>query len=541
MPRSPGPEQRQSVPPGGAATSDDRTTERRLIPAAHTTLSSESTRDVAQEDFLFHLYRGSELLQENRVLEAKEELEFALTMQPSDPKGQDLLGAVYFRLGLYPRAIQIYEALEQGFPNDASIKVNLALSYLKTGQPEAARRTLHDATRINPEHRRAWGYLGLALQKLGELEQAQIAFERGGHPMMARRVTERRQRVTMPAPADGGAGISEGVRSAAETAFSELDAGELRFALAEPGVPRAGDSPWHTTEPGDLAKGAQGRTQPPPLPVMMTGDARSAGVAHEVVTMPPAPPMVSPAAVSTRLVPPPPDAPVPLSFPSSPPREATPAGERSVAPSLFADAAEAPVALHARGVLLVRITDDSPFAAKLESLRVVLGAPTTRVLHRRVRDADTHEVLGGIGTPLVRVSGNVQLVLAAKAGHALIPMALRDELAFVREEALLGFELRLAYENGRLALEPAGEGVRAAGEGAHVVQLRGTGALVLELAGELASVPCAPGRTLLVRREWIVGWLGRLVPRASPPAESPMGQRGLIAFSGEGTVLVCAG
>jgi uncharacterized protein (AIM24 family) len=530
MSRSPGPEQRQSVPPGGASTTDDRTTERRLIPATHSTLSSESTRDVAQEDFLFHLYRGSELLQENRVLEAKEELEFALTMQPSDPKGQDLLGAVYFRLGHYPRAIQIYEALEQGFPNDASIKVNLALSYLKTGQPEAARRTLQDATRLNPEHRRAWGYLGLALQKLGELEQAQVAFERGGHPMMARRVTERRQRVTMPAPAGGGAGIDEGVRSVAETAFSELDAGELRFALAEQGTPSAGDSPWHTTEPGDLAKAAtgQGRTQPPPPPVLMGRPSP-----HDLVTVPPAPHAVSPAAVSTRLVPPPPDAPPPLSLPS-------PAGERHVAPSLFAEATQAPVALHARGVLLVRTTDDQAFAAKLESLRVVVGTAVTRVLHRRLRDADTHDVLGGIGSPIVRVSGTTQLVLGARTGHALVPIALQDELAFIREEALLGFELRLAYENGRLALDAPGEGGRAAGEGAHVVQLRGTGAVVLELAGELASVPCTPGHPLLVRREWIVGWLGRLVPHASPPAESPSGQRGLIAFSGEGTVLVCA-
>src|ERR1700685_2341185 len=134
MPRSPGPEQRQSVPPGGAGTSDDRTTERRLIPATHSTLSSESTRDVAQEDLLFHLYRGSELLQENRVLEAKEELEFALTMQPLEPKGQDLLGTVYFRLGLSPRAIQIYENLVAQFPRDSSVKINLALAYLKTGQ-----------------------------------------------------------------------------------------------------------------------------------------------------------------------------------------------------------------------------------------------------------------------------------------------------------------------------------------------------------------------------------------------------------------------
>src|SRR5271165_1342404 len=256
MPRSPGPEQRNSVPP---APNEDRSTERRLIPSVHTTsMAAESSRDVAQEDFLFHLYRGSELLQENRVLEAKEELEFALTMQPSDPKGQDLLGAVYFRLGLYPRAIQIYEALEHGFPNDASIKVNLALSYLKTGQPEPARRTLQDAVRINPEHKRAWGYIGLALQKLGEIEQAQIAYERGGHAMMAKRLVERRQRtgLTVP-PAGPSAALDEGVRSVAEAAFSELDAGELKFALAQPGTPKAGDGDWHTHEIG-------GSSQPAP-------------------------------------------------------------------------------------------------------------------------------------------------------------------------------------------------------------------------------------------------------------------------------------
>ena len=69
------------------------------------------SRDVAGEEFLFHLYRGSELLQDNRVHEAKTELENALARKPADPKGQDLLAIVYFRLGMYPRAIAIYEAL----------------------------------------------------------------------------------------------------------------------------------------------------------------------------------------------------------------------------------------------------------------------------------------------------------------------------------------------------------------------------------------------------------------------------------------------
>src|SRR5882762_4308640 len=70
----------------------------------------------ATEDFLFHLYRGSELLQDNRVHEAKEELEQALRLQPRDAKGQDLLAVVYFRLGLYPRSIEIYEELMRDFP-----------------------------------------------------------------------------------------------------------------------------------------------------------------------------------------------------------------------------------------------------------------------------------------------------------------------------------------------------------------------------------------------------------------------------------------
>jgi hypothetical protein len=515
--------------------------------AAHVSDAADSTRDVAQEDFLFHLYRGSELLQENRVLEAKEELEFALTMQPYDAKGQDLLGAVYFRLGLYPRAIQIYEGLCVQFARDVSVKINLALCYLKTGQPEPARRTLQDAVRLNPDHKRAWGYLGLALQKLGELEQAQIAFERGGQTLMAKRMTERRQRVTVPAPQDVAVEIDEGVRNVAETAFSELDAGELRFALAEPGTPQTG--PWHTLELGDAvarAKSPYARTQPPP-------SVREQALTHESVTAPPpsrAALLGEPAATaSTRLVPPAPT--VSLKSPPPPadlavaevpaPSTEQVAVPRSATPSLLVLPPERAVAVHSTGALLARATEEFPFAARLDALRVISGTVSTRALHRRTRDADSTEVLGGIGSPMVRVSGNAQLVLGARSAFEVAVLTLDDELAFLREDVVLGFELRLSYENGRLSPDASTEGPRAAAEGIHLVQIRGTGAVALELARKLASVPCAAGRSLIVRREWIVGWIGRLVPRALPPADSPSGQRGLVGFSGEGTVLVCPG
>jgi uncharacterized protein (AIM24 family) len=494
MPRPPGSERHSTAPsamPSGAAAS----------------VAPDSTRDVAQEDLLFHLYRGSELLQENRVLEAKEELEFALTMQPLEPKGQDLLGTVYFRLGLYPRAIQIYENLVAQFPRDISIKINLALAYLKTGQPEPARQVLKDAVGINPEHKRAWGYLGLALQKLGEFEQAQVAFERGGHAMMAKRVTEKR-RSLFPPPSSKPPGVDRRVREAAEMAFSELDAGELRFALAEPEPPRPPDGQWHTLEPGEAARSSQRA----PSAVAAQGNV---GTKPELMTI---------SAPSQR-----------VADPEVPPHA-------SVSP-LFGRPSDRTVALLGTDLVLVQTSDDPPraFACRLDALRVVAGTATTRVLHRRLRDADTNEVLGGVGSPVVRVSGNTQLVLGTRQGRELVLLALDEDLAFVREDLLLGFELCLGYENGRVAFEPGADGGRSVAEGSPIVQLRGSGALVLELGGKIASLLSVAGRPLLVRREWVVGWLGRLVARALPPSESPSGQRGLVAFSGEGTVLVCAG
>src|SRR6476469_2607919 len=142
------------------------TESRRLTPSIGLARDSDSPTDSSSEDFLFHLYRGSELLQDNRVHEAKEELERALHLQPRDSKGQDLLAVVYFRLGLYPRAIEIYEELMRDYPNDASLAQNLSLSYLKTGQPDKARTLLERLVMTQPDHMRAWSYLGLVHERL---------------------------------------------------------------------------------------------------------------------------------------------------------------------------------------------------------------------------------------------------------------------------------------------------------------------------------------------------------------------------------------
>ncbi len=533
--------------------------------------------DIAQnEDFLFHLYRGSELLQDNRVHDAKDELERALELQPSDAKGQDLLAVVYFRLGLYPRAIAIYEQLRRRNPSDASLLLNLALCYLKTGQAPDARRDLETLVEVNPNHARAWGYLGLACERLGDLPAAQRAFERGGHTQMARRIGERRAVVQEDLPAQGPevAPAEPQPREVIAAAFEELDAGELSFSLAEPSSPAPAPSSWSAVELGQaVLQNAILQTKPetqkpdtkdgpPPARVGFSPPSVSrrptliapAPPAAEVYGLPldkhpsPTPPAVSelPPSIRRPFVAVPPvrvpgiEGVLPVTPEESRRRTLPPPNLRppSSRPPAVAELAErsgvefpepGAVVMHASGVALVRVSS-AGFATRLEAMRASSNGLAVKLLERHMKGKATGESFGGVASPMVQAAGEGQLVLGPRAGRKISSFVLEDEMCFVREDVLLGFHGALAFENGRLA---TGEG-----EFLSVVQLRGSGDVLVEAMGEILSLEIEVNRGMSVRREAILGWFGRLVPRSLSPNDAPAGQRGLISFAGRGRVLI---
>jgi uncharacterized protein (AIM24 family) len=151
-----------------------------------------------------------------------------------------------------------------------------------------------------------------------------------------------------------------------------------------------------------------------------------------------------------------------------------------------------------------------------------------------VKGKPTGESFGGVGSPLVHAAGEGQLMLAPRPGRRISSFTLggEDDMCFAREEVLLGFDGELLFENGRLA---TGDGEFVA-----VVQLRGKGAVLLEAIGDILTLDVNGSRGLSVRRDVILGWFGRLVPRALAPSEAPCGQRGLVSFAGEGRVLVAS-
>ncbi len=488
--------------------------------AAPTTLAPpESEREPTPssnfggEDFLFHLYRGSELLQDNCVEQAKEELERALRLQPRDASGQGLLGVVYFRLGLYPRAIVIYEELIRTFPGEVTPKVNLALCYLKTGQAGLARDALEDVIAREPEHRRAWGYYGLALERLGDYEKAQNAFERAGQPQLARRMLGLVEAAEAAAAPEEAQSQHDEVRRAAADAVLELDVGDegafVSLQQEPPGLQPIRGSRWRAVEPGE-------EPVPPPAHRMRP----SSGTQR--LALPSEPPDFAP--LSLRHGP---------SLPA--PASTVPAGT----PSAFvASVAVAAPDAHERYVVegtlaLVRV--EVGFLVRNDALRAVQADASSfrsGAVRRRARGRETDEPFGGPSAPWSLLEGGGLVMLAAAAGRALSVIELGGEFIYLREGRLLGFDLGVRYENGRLPAPPQEPAPIV------IVQLSGSGIALIESERPLRAVDVPADRKLVVRSESVAGWTGRMLAQPLTPELSPTHGHGFVSFAGEGAVLL---
>jgi len=503
------------------------------------------SRDVAGEDFLFHLYRGSELLQDNRVHDAKAELEQALSLQPSDPKGQDLLGIVYFRLGLYPRAIAIYERLIQLHPEAMGPRINLALSYLKTGQPSQARVELERVVEKSPGHTRAWGYLGLAFQRLGDYERAGAAFSSGGHDGMARRLVEHSMTAAgslslRPEPLAGRApSIAPAPKAMRKIPGADIhDHDVLAFRQGDfEGAPdTASDSsdPLNSLDSFDSPTLPEATDLTPPiyLPMSRSPTGSWAAAPREAMAPPPLPVINGPATTrfGAGLLPGAPSFDEPPSIGARPIAAAPTKASEFARANLLVFPRDLRIALHPSGLVLVQAA--SGFAARIESVRSLSYAAGygTSTLLRRTRARAGDEPLGGAASPISAFTGKGELVLGPAKGQRLEPIQLEDDPFYVLEGALAGFETSVAYENGRL---PVGDG-----EAIGMVQLRGPGTVVVQLPEGATALEIIEARMTAVRAGSVIGWVGRVVPRALLASEAPAGARGFVAFAGEGMVLV---
>jgi uncharacterized protein (AIM24 family) len=189
------------------------------------------------EEFLFHLNRGSELLVRGDADPARASLERAQELRPKDGKILGLLGQAYYKLSRFDDAARVWQRLVDDNPVEPSARVNLGLALLKAKRHPDAVKQLEIALDLNPDHKKAMGYLGLALLESGNLTRAREWFKKAGSEQMVARCDDLiagRGSSATPARVDGATPPPRHEEAAAEDASLTPTPEPVRTSAPEP-------------------------------------------------------------------------------------------------------------------------------------------------------------------------------------------------------------------------------------------------------------------------------------------------------------------
>jgi uncharacterized protein (AIM24 family) len=509
---------------------------------------SAAASPAAEQRFLEHLTGAAELVSARRHREAEVEVLRALAIVPSDLRALKLLALVRFKLGRLEEARVVCREIAAASPRDPGIHLKLGLIALRLEHLEESVHELETAARLAPEDLRAWSYLGYAYARRGDDARAAAAFRRAGQDRLAAEVEANATGNVVVAPleqrwaagaerttaepvdgdavtelplatADGdGNGAEAGVVAAAADPEGDASAhlgpgageGEEAYASVETDAGGRADAPAAIGVADDTAA-APGRSG--------TGTDPGVGGAVPQATFEPAfdlsMPMNAHAAGH-----------------DSEPEERDLLGVAGVAPPLplvtYAASRLVPPAAHPSWVgSAVRLTVEKEAYVRAEAAVACWGGASWERAERRVKGRATGEPLGDGTRPFFRVAGTGELLVAATEGH-LVPLALDDDILYLREDRVLAFDGTVDWEFGhvpRVKLK--------------MLQFRGRGLVALGLMGEAGAVKVTPDRPVFVSAPRLLGWIGRVVARGlEGPEQVPL--LGIVC-EGEGVVLLDVG
>ncbi len=146
--------------------------------------------DPSDGAFASLMDRAAEALAGGDLGAARGALERAVELRPRDAQALGLLGQACYRQGRFDDAVAAWQRLVSDNPVEPGARVNLGLALLKGKRHAEARRQLEIAVDLDPEHRRAMNYLGLALLESGSPVDAREWFRKAGSEQMVARCDE---------------------------------------------------------------------------------------------------------------------------------------------------------------------------------------------------------------------------------------------------------------------------------------------------------------------------------------------------------------
>jgi tetratricopeptide (TPR) repeat protein len=102
----------------------------------------------------------------------------ATECDPSDPLAMAVQGQIFDLKGDSQEGIKLLEEALRLNPDDAEARFQLGSIHDRAKHPKEAVRYFSEAVEITPSDARAWDYLALNLEPLGEIDRAQSAYQR---------------------------------------------------------------------------------------------------------------------------------------------------------------------------------------------------------------------------------------------------------------------------------------------------------------------------------------------------------------------------
>ncbi len=429
-----------------------------MVMSTHTRIELDDPQSWSAlvEEIIVQLARLKRCLVEDRVEDAKQVVRHNFGERIDDYLEQSALAIAFFKLGLHTRALSVYRRLIDAHPDDAVLRLNIAIVFLKVGLTEEAEEQLVQATQLEPDYRKALGYLGFTYQRRGDYAGASEAFKKARIDHLAPRMADT---------------ISQALTDESAT----LETGDATTMNERPTLVSA---------PGQERLGERGGG----IHSLSVGAPLTVGRSEQHVFEPTP---IADLADRTRLI--------------------EPLSSRFLVGS--------------NGYLMMDVVDRG--YARLEGLHFCSSTGLAyKPARRRQRGQTLDSLLGDDKKPIFEIEGTGRLGFHPR-GAMFTAISLNDDVAYIREDLVFAFDSQISFENGKT---PGGN--------EQVVHFHGRGAIVLQTAITPQSLEITPDRGAVIPAGGLVGWFGRLLPRAAHggPFDRSLNA---IEVTGEGVLLFC--
>lgn len=447
-------------------------------------MSTVEEKFVKDEEFLRIFKQGRMELDTGNYDAALQNLEEAHKLSPSNEAVQNLLGLIYFRLGIYNKCENIYQGLVKRNPDMFTLRANLGLVYFKEKKYFDAVRELNEAVNLKSDYARAHNYLGLVYTELGKYKSAREEFLRAGSRTMAKKVDEvisgnrDPSTIMIDQPEEG-----DSPKGAVPVGDLNLDP-ELKQMLDDfkEGKPLDLQENSRQVEHIGLKRGSDG---------LLEADTYSINGVTTTTDMPSS--VNSTFSVNT-------DQTKQTDLPSN----------------------------------ILNIESTGISYGRVGGLIAVEGDITFNPAKKIFKGKTTLEDLGGDDDPLVEINGVGKIMLSTENKMVRIITLNSDTVFYIKESSIMAFQSGISWENGIIRMNDS--------TSLEIVHLKGAGDIAVQSDKTPVIKEITKETPLKVNASSIIGWEGKITPKVTEISQKKGKDAKItvpfIELNGEGKVII---